>query len=547
MEKQINDFGSFIRGARKNIYSCSSNGRNSQRTGSAMKNDLWKKYDGHAEIESGIPLCVAFWHNEMRKAAPSGPVNGTADDIDIYTALIKKLMNAVNEVKTEKDLSDFYHSFFFDSSDPILTRIDYRLVKVNDKYEPYITNKLVKITQISASILDSKARKTGYRAPKGKKDYMIRKYSMRIIMIDDDTVKVTKTAGLKNEYMITEKKNDSMSFYFIKDCEDADKLKKDTYCVVNFNGGTVYAYGISASEAEEFIEKRCSENKTDEKTEPVKNSGKVNFKINYLASYERKGPDYLHGKDANTDDYLKYFNFKGGQFGNWVSDSERQKNLNMAFYAFCDLADVLGLKLADVSFGGKLSIAFGARGKGGVNAAMAHYEPFYDIINLTKMAGAGCLCHEWGHALDYHIGMNCNGSMKHSASDLSKFVGKGDQIVNKIVKAMRYIDGRLTDFYTGSRYFDRKFSKSGHGYWSSEKEMFARAFDCYVKDKLSEKGIHNDYLTSNSESFYTTNSNGNIVRAFPIGEERSRLNALFDELIEEQIKNGIFSDAVNKS
>ena len=102
--------------------------------------------------------------------------------------------------------------------------------------------------------------------------------------------------------MITEKKNGNMSFYFIKDCEDTDKLKKDTYCVVNFNGGTVYAYGISASEAEEFIEKRCSENKTDENTEPEKNSGKVNFKIDYLASYERKGPDYLHGKDANTDD-----------------------------------------------------------------------------------------------------------------------------------------------------------------------------------------------------------------------------------------------------
>lgn len=53
-----------------------------------------------------------------------------------------------------------------------------------------------------------------------------------------------------------------------------------------------------------------------------------------------------------------------------------------------------------------LAIAFGSRGSG---AALAHYEPARNVINLTKMKGAGCLAHEWGHAFDNQIGRLCGG------------------------------------------------------------------------------------------------------------------------------------------
>ena len=49
----------------------------------------------------------------------------------------------------------------------------------------------------------------------------------------------------------------------------------------------------------------------------------------------------------------------------------------------------------------RLAIAFGARGRSG---ALAHYEPGRQVINLTKMKGAGSLAHEWGHALDHSLG-----------------------------------------------------------------------------------------------------------------------------------------------
>ena len=53
-----------------------------------------------------------------------------------------------------------------------------------------------------------------------------------------------------------------------------------------------------------------------------------------------------------------------------------------------------------------LAIAFGARGSG---SALAHFEPARNVINLTKLKGAGSLAHEWGHALDFFLGMNCGG------------------------------------------------------------------------------------------------------------------------------------------
>ena len=50
-----------------------------------------------------------------------------------------------------------------------------------------------------------------------------------------------------------------------------------------------------------------------------------------------------------------------------------------------------------------------------------------------------------------------------------------------------------TDFYNGSVQFDALFSKAKHGYWQSSCEMFARAFDCYIADKIKASGERSDY------------------------------------------------------
>nr|WP_289422571.1 LPD1 domain-containing protein [Faecalibaculum rodentium] len=77
--------------------------------------------------------------------------------------------------------------------------------------------------------------------------------------------------------------------------------------------------------------------------------------------------------------------------------------------------------------------------------------------------------------------------------------------------------------------------------------MFARAFDCYVKDRLSELGMTNDYLTYNADSFsvpYQKEENDiDILVAFPVGQEREQINLYFDTMVREISEKGILHEA----
>lgn len=145
-----------------------------------------------------------------------------------------------------------------------------------------------------------------------------------------------------------------------------------------------------AAAAQLYTDLRAS--KKDEKGDPIRP---------YLDVIERVGADVRAGRDIDSQDFIDGFGFRGVEFGNWLAGDERQRSVNLAFEALHDLAAVLKIPPEALSLGGKLGLAFGARGKG---RAAAHYEPGKLVINLTKMSGAGSLAHEWGHALDHYFG-----------------------------------------------------------------------------------------------------------------------------------------------
>ncbi len=110
------------------------------------------------------------------------------------------------------------------------------------------------------------------------------------------------------------------------------------------------------------------------------------------------------GENISEHQLLDEFKFKGLEFGNWLNQDERQAVVNFAYDSFNDLAEVLDLPKEAISLCGNLSVGFGSRGRGGRNAALAHYEPARKVINLTRIKGAGTLAHEWFHALDDYLG-----------------------------------------------------------------------------------------------------------------------------------------------
>ena len=77
----------------------------------------------------------------------------------------------------------------------------------------------------------------------------------------------------------------------------------------------------------------------------------------------------------SAEQFADAFGFRGVQFGNYVEGGRRQGDLNEAYDALMDLAGVIGVPARALSLNGELGLAFGARGTGGKNAALAHYEP----------------------------------------------------------------------------------------------------------------------------------------------------------------------------
>lgn len=72
------------------------------------------------------------------------------------------------------------------------------------------------------------------------------------------------------------------------------------------------------------------------------------------------------------------------------------------------------------------------------------------------------------------------------------------------------------------------------GYWTQGTEMFARAFESYVQDKLEDNSKRNSYLVDGTRRPYDTGvyaSDGSLAQPYPQGEERKRINAAFDNLM----------------
>ena len=138
--------------------------------------------------------------------------------------------------------------------------------------------------------------------------------------------------------------------------------------------------------------------KGDDKTDAEDKKPKVaKFKLVVSDSYERKG-----GRNVGIDSTValkEAFGLRDVQLGNYVLRDKASAEFHTVrcAEAFADLADILGVDDKRISIGGRLAIAFGARGSGN---ALAHYEPVQRVINMTKMSGGGSLAHEWFHAFD---------------------------------------------------------------------------------------------------------------------------------------------------
>lgn len=216
----------------------------------------------------------------------------------------------------------------------------------------------------------------------------------------------------------------------------------------------------------------------------------------------RVGEDMRNGQDVTPKMFGETFGFRGVEFGNWVEQGKRQTDLNDAFDALMDMAAILNVPPKAISLNGELGLAFGARGSGGVNPAKAHYEPGHVVINLTKKEGAGSIGHEFWHALDNYFSRMRGKKADYLTEGLdvslaargSNYVHQGEvrkEMVDAFGAVVRSI--KETALRERAAKLDAKRSKE---YWTTGREMSARAFESYLISKLQDQGASNDYLAN---------------------------------------------------
>lgn len=230
---------------------------------------------------------------------------------------------------------------------------------------------------------------------------------------------------------------------------------------------------------------------------------------------EREGVDYRNGKDVTPQDFLDEFGFRGVEFGNWVPQGERQMYLNKTYDAIKDFCAIVGISPKAFSLGGRLGLAFGARGSG---RALAHYEPGKEAINLTRMSGVGSLAHEWFHALDNILAKQETGNTSDMATMRYDVVREEvSAVLKEMYRAMKAMD------------YDMRSRRAGE-YWGRTEEEFARLFENYIYNKLAEKEVTSPILVRKDILFDDAEEVSKNRWPYPSVAENATMAPLFDKL-----------------
>lgn len=293
----------------------------------------------------------------------------------------------------------------------------------------------------------------------------------------------------------------------------------------------------------------------------------------YLDEIQRTGADVRGGRDISPRQFQEEFGFRGGQFGNWQTNKDGQASLNYAYEAFHDLAKVINVPPKAMSLHGKLAMAFGARGHGGIDAAAAHYEPDKAVINLTKIKGAGTLAHEWFHALDHYFGTGLSaegrkgkGTKSEKARSTYATFGRqqdmrpelaekfkallktmqrkeGETVVRGQTDNMERMRGYLNSLLDGVRATYATAEKNRYNKrWKQPPEKNLKRFDALI-EKLRAEAVKPDGGALGEKVMLPSQSKWVLVKVFP---EIIELSDLYKKTVGRSLTAGKYdSTAVN--
>lgn len=537
---KIEDFGEKIGGARKDVY-----GEWKELMQNAEKIDVkavplsksWPEPDYDKLIENGANKSQVAFIRALRDAIPAKPRQSYG--LGNWTKMVESFRRAANNILNGSDGYEWKSAEqYLKDKRAELNTVVFDIIGRAKLYEEVghkYSLRGISFNQHAYSVFNGK------RYDKPKAFWVVEQKTKATAFNNFPRMLAygeTEAAALeqfkKNYEMLlnkdTKKKHVTFNFYFNGKGDDREYIigKKIGRNAVKLKGGfktLKEAYEYRDSHYDELV------SQLEKMKEVPMERGDINR--------PRVGQDMRGGLDVTPEMFTEAFGFRGVEFGNYVENDRRQQDLNNAYDALMDMAAILDINPKAISLNGELGLAFGARGKGGVNPAAAHYEPDKVVINLTKMNGAGSLGHEWLHALDNMFGKNARSVMASNSPDvtLRYFTDKGQLIGDmrpEIVDAFAGIKRAIlkTKMFERSQKLDKTRSKP---YWSTIPEMYARAFEKYLIAKLNDQNASNDYLVNVlPESVYNESAQNfvdkNDTYPYPTEAEMPEIRAAFDKL-----------------
>jgi hypothetical protein len=287
---------------------------------------------------------------------------------------------------------------------------------------------------------------------------------------------------------------------------------------------------IQASKEDFESEEDCLDyiNELIKKERALRETAKIPTKPSCI-NIKRKGPanrtENVSGKNICKD-----FDVRGVQFGSTYSNSEKQIWANSIYDSLEDLARIIGFKKKWIGLKG-IGVAFGARGYG---SALAHYEPDLRVINLTRKKGASSLGHEWWHAFDHSLNNLFDYPYKYASVATKWSASAKSENLEPAVESLRNLYNAIC--VESQNYLEVSSNINGRkgsgSYWTKTEELFARAFETYLQDKLIRNGEASPWLVHGTrpEDYQVFDPKNH---PYPSGSELEAISEAFDAFFEE--------------
>lgn len=226
-------------------------------------------------------------------------------------------------------------------------------------------------------------------------------------------------------------------------------------------------------------------------TKSQASSGKKSkFKFPNLENMKQEGGySYLKNPNIDADTFMKTFNIRAGEFGEWLSNGETQMSMDKTFASLKNMAMALNIPNTDIGRG-ILGFGWGSRGRAG---EFAHYELGKKCISQNRKSNGGSLAHEWTHFTDNILTGNdtvAMGSEKGKYELTSEFPA-----LYKLLETFKYKKVQYT-----KEWYDADVEATKKSIKSFMWKHISKALYCFNDEKSElDKDTYKDLISNTDE------------------------------------------------